>query len=140
MLEIENRTNLDIQVDFLQEIAREMSSKKIELLLVQKDFIQDLNKTYRNQDKPTDVLSFPLQDLGGETLLGSIVICVEIAQEEAQKHQHTLQEEIALLLIHGILHLLGFDHEIDNGEHREMEQKWMHHFKLPKSLIIRNQY
>lgn len=139
MLEIDNQTSIDIKTDFLQDIAKEMSFKDIELLLVQKDFIQELNKTYRNQDKPTDVLSFPLQDMGADTLLGSIVICIEIAQQQAQTYHHTLQEEIALLLIHGILHLLGFDHEKDNGEHREIEQKWIHHFNLPKSLIIRNQ-
>ncbi|RDU74050.1 rRNA maturation RNase YbeY [Helicobacter anseris] len=139
MLEIDNQTSIDIKTDFLQDIAKEMSFKDIELLIVQKDFIQELNKTYRNQDKPTDVLSFPLQDMGADTLLGSIVICIEIAQQQAQTYHHTLQEEIALLLIHGILHLLGFDHEKDNGEHREVEQKWIHHFKLPESLIVRNQ-
>lgn len=81
------------------------------------DSIQKLNKTYRGIDKPTNVLSFPMQD-GKFTdispeLLGDIVISCETAQKEAESDQINLSERISQLLVHGILHLTGFDHESD---------------------------
>lgn len=70
--------------------------------------------------------------------LGSIVISVDYAQEKANEFNHTLEEEITLLFIHGLLHLLGFDHEVDKGEHRTKEEELINTFNLPNSLIVRN--
>ena len=88
--------------------------------------IRELNRTYRDKDKPTDVLSFPLYEAGdagdGETerLLGDIVISVDTALRQAAEYDATLDREVQRLLIHGILHLLGHDHE-EPGERALME-------------------
>jgi len=71
-------------------------------------------------------------------LLGSIVISTDFVQEKAKEFKHSFNEEFTLLFIHGLLHLLGFDHEIDNGEHRLKEEELIEKFKLPSSLIVRN--
>ncbi|WP_232086842.1 rRNA maturation RNase YbeY [Helicobacter winghamensis] len=113
-----------------------LQDKQCELLFVENAKIQALNLEFRGIDKPTDVLSFPLEF---SLLLGSIVISVEFASKIAQELGHSLNDEIALLFIHGVLHLLGFDHEVDNGEHRERERKIVEKFGLPKSLIVRTQ-
>lgn len=89
--------------------------------------IRQLNNTYRGIDKPTNVLSFPMQegDFGNVTpgLLGDVVISAETAQSEADQARITLSERMSQLLIHGILHLLGFDHETDETNARQMEDK-----------------
>ncbi|MGI5822643.1 MAG: rRNA maturation RNase YbeY [Dethiobacteria bacterium] len=88
---------------------------EVSVVLVDNDYIQELNFTYRDSDCPTDVLSFNLQDdataLEEEEILGDVIISVEKAEEQARAYGHTLQREIAFLAIHGILHLLGYDHD-----------------------------
>ena len=100
--------------------------------------IQAINKEFRNIDKPTDVLSFPYEKMPFAPL-GSIVISYEYVQNIAQKLQHSEQEEFTLLFIHGLLHILGFDHEVDNGEMREKESAIITNYNLPKSLIVRTE-
>ena len=114
--------------------------KKVELsiLLTSDENIQELNRRWRAKDKPTDVLSFPLQD--AESLnaiqrqakknpkipaweLGDIVISLDTAKRQAKEHGVTLAEELDLLLVHGVLHLLGFDHELGAKEDRLM-RRW----------------
>ncbi len=86
------------------------------------------------------MLSFPLESFGiDEIPLGSVIISIDKAQELSQKLCHSLESEIALLFIHGCLHLMGYDHECDNGEHRDEEEKIIQIFRLPQSLIVRNQ-
>ncbi len=138
MIEIENRTNTSIDTTIIEKIADFLTDKDIELILTTNDEIQALNKTYRGVDKPTDVLSFPLNE-APHAPLGSIVISVEKAQEEAKEHDHSVEEEVALLFLHGLLHLLGYDHETDSGEMRAKEKEIIEHFNLPQSLIIRNE-
>ena len=82
-----------------------------------------LNRQYRNKDKPTDVLSFPLADELCPNLLGDVVISIDTAQRQAQRRKHALQEEILTLLIHGILHLVGYDHEVSRSEAIRMHKK-----------------
>ena len=89
--------------------------------------IQHLNKTYRGIDKPTNVLAFPMQE-GQFTditpgLLGDVVISCETAQKEADEANITLLERMSQLLIHGILHLMGFDHETSQADAIKMETK-----------------
>ena len=80
--------------------------------------IHDLNRQFRNVDKPTDVLSFP----AGEKLnLGDIAISVETAAAQAKENGLTFDAEIAQLILHGLLHLSGYDHENDNGEMNRLE-------------------
>ena len=85
--------------------------------------IHDLNRQYRKKDKPTDVLSFPLADKLYPTLLGDVVISLDTATRQAQRRGHSLREELQTLLIHGILHLLGYDHEVSRSEAARMRHK-----------------
>ncbi len=85
--------------------------------------IRALNLQYRKKDKPTDVLSFPLADELYPHLLGDVIISIETAARQAQRHGHSLCEEIHTLLIHGILHLLGYDHEVSRSEAIRMHRK-----------------
>ena len=71
--------------------------------------------------------------------LGSIVISADFVKDRANEFGHTYSDELSLLFIHGMLHLLGFDHETDSGEMREMEAEIINKFYLPKSLIIRTE-
>lgn len=85
--------------------------------------IHALNRQYRGKDKPTDVLSFPLADEIQPFLLGDVVISIETAARQAQRRRHSLPEEVQTLLIHGILHLLGYDHEVSRSEAIRMHRK-----------------
>jgi len=80
--------------------------------------IQKLNKHFRQIDKPTDVLSFPAEE---EANLGDIAISVETAAAQAKENGLTFDTEIAQLILHGLLHLSGYDHETDNGEMNRLE-------------------
>lgn len=82
--------------------------------------IRKLNQQFRNIDKATDVLSFPAGD-EDETNLGDIAISVETAAAQAKENGLTLENEIAQLILHGLLHLSGYDHETDNGEMNRLE-------------------
>jgi probable rRNA maturation factor len=137
MIDFINKTDYNFDIKKLEEIYNYLTNKDIELILTTDEEIQELNKTYRKLDKPTDVLSFPLEDMPGMPL-GSIVISLDTAKRNANELNHSIEEEIKLLFIHGLLHLLGYDHETDNGEMREKEKEIIEKFNLPKSLIIRN--
>lgn len=142
MLEISNETNIDFKSDLLEKIALFLSKKDIELIITDNEGIRHLNSTFRSKDEPTDVLSFPFDNMGiigGNLPLGSVVISIEMAKNISNKLDHSLESEIALLLIHGCLHLLGYDHENDNGEHRAKEEELINLFGLPQSLIMRNE-
>ena len=136
MLLIDNDKNIPLHVSTLEAICDALSSKEVELLLVDAVSMQALNHEHRGIDKSTDVLSFPIEDFP-HAPLGSIVINYELAQEKADEFGHSREDEITLLFIHGLLHLLGYDHEVDKGEMREKEEALIMHYKLPKSLIVR---
>ena len=98
---------------------------EISVLLVDNETIRSLNRDYRNKDAATDVLSFPMEEamdgepepavIGGPTerLLGDLVISVEMAVAQAAEYGHSVERELAFLSVHGLLHLLGYDHEPD---------------------------
>ena len=138
MIELDNRTSLQIEESLLNTIANTLTDKEIELIITTNDEIQEINAAHRGIDKPTDVLSFPYEDMP-MTPLGSIVISQEFVESKAKELGHTQQDESALLFIHGLLHLLGFDHEVDSGEMREEEKRVIEEFNLPKSLIVRTE-
>ena len=138
MIELDNRTSLEVNETFLNSIAKLFTNKEIELIITSDDEIRELNREYRSIDKDTDVLSFPYEDMPMSPL-GSIVISSDHIQSKAKEFGHKNADELALLFIHGLLHLVGFDHEVDNGEMREEEAKLIEKFSLPKSLIIRTQ-
>ncbi len=139
MILLENQTNFEIDLTLLEEIVNYLKIRKdIELIITDNKTICEYNREYRGIDKATDVLSFPLEDIEFMPL-GSIVISIEKAQEFAKKLQHTVDDELALLFTHGLLHLIGYDHEVDSGEMRELECSIIENFNLPKSLIVRTQ-
>ena len=138
MIEIINKTNLKVDTVLLNKIASLYTKKDIELIITNNEDIKNINFQFRNINKPTDVLSFPFQK-AKNTPLGSIVISVDFIIKNSQKLNHSQNDEFTLLFIHGLLHLLGYDHEVDNGEMRKEEEKIIKKFNLPKSLIIRNE-
>ncbi|MQL50521.1 rRNA maturation RNase YbeY [Photorhabdus khanii] len=98
------------------------SESEVTIRIVDKAESQDLNLTYRGKDKPTNVLSFPFEappevDL---PLLGDLIICRQVVEKEAEEQQKTVEEHWAHMVVHGCLHLLGYDH-IEDDEAEEME-------------------
>ena len=142
MIDLDNQTTLRFELAPLEEIASTLSSKEVELIITDDKTMQALNSEYRGKETSTDVLSFPMdtpfteQSIFGMPL-GSIVISETYVKEKAKVLGHTVQDELSLLFIHGMLHLLGFDHETDNGKMRQREEAIINQFDLPKSLIIR---
>ncbi len=103
-----------------------LDNVEFNVIFVDSDTIHNINKTYRNVDRVTDVISFALED--NETikldhrLLGDIYICIERAKEQAQEYGHSFKRELSFLTIHGLLHLLGYDH-MEPEEEKVMFQK-----------------
>ncbi len=95
--------------------------------MVTDNYIRELNRKYRGVEEATDVLAFPMQE--GEfsglhpQLLGDVVISVERAEEQAEEFKHRLEEELSLLTIHGILHLLGYDDSTVRGRKRMRDKE-----------------
>ena len=142
IIDLENQTSLAVDIDGLEKIAQSLTTKEIELIITDNETIQELNQEYRDKDKPTDVLSFPMdapfteQSIFGMPL-GSIIISADFVKQKADEFRHGIQDELSLLFIHGLLHLLGFDHEMDDGEMRAREKEIIEAFDLPSSLIVR---
>ncbi|HET9195318.1 MAG TPA: rRNA maturation RNase YbeY [Vicinamibacterales bacterium] len=96
--------------------------------------VRELNRRYRDKNLPTDVLSFPADEPGQ---LGDIVIALDVARRQARAAGHSLATEFRVLALHGLLHLLGYDHERDNGEMRRLEQRLRRAGGLREGLIER---
>ena len=144
MIDLDNQTTLAINIDALEKIADTLSTKEVELVIVDDETMLALNSEHRGKESTTDVLSFPMeapfteQSIFGMPL-GSIIIAESFVREEAKTLGHSEQDELSLLFIHGMLHLLGFDHEVDDGEMRAREKELIEVFGLPKSLILRTE-
>ncbi|OGF66025.1 MAG: rRNA maturation RNase YbeY [Candidatus Fischerbacteria bacterium RBG_13_37_8] len=101
-----------------------LQNKEASIILVEERKMKALNKRYRGIDESTDVLAFPVDmDYHDKRFLGDIFICCEIAGRQAKSYCHCLDEEINILVLHGILHLLGYDHLTDRGEMARIENK-----------------
>ena len=111
---------------------------EVNVRIASNDEMRRLNREFRGKDKPTDVLSFPAYQNGKATLAGDIAISADIARANAGELGHSFEEEMKILLLHGLLHLAGHDHESDNGEMRELEQSLRAKLKLPSGLIERS--
>lgn len=113
------------------ELEKFEGSAEVSVRFVNNEQIRELNSQYRNIDKETDVLSFPLGENGvydvnmdtGAKMLGDIVISMEKAFEQAELYNHPLQREIGFLTVHSMLHLLGYDHENGGLEAVHMREK-----------------
>jgi len=117
-----------ILTDSLRELEMP-DDAEVSVLFVDDDAIMNLNREYRGKDAPTDVLSFAQQegeeliDAYGAPVLGDIVISLERAVEQAESFQHSLERELAFLLVHGLLHLVGYDHDEEfRGEMRDRQE------------------
>ena len=97
--------------------------------------LRRLNREFRNQDYATDVLSFPFPDSGA--FIGDIAISLAKANQQAAEHGHSVAHEVQILMLHGLLHLLGMDHEADGGQMARTERKWRETLGLPTGLIER---
>jgi len=139
IIDLDNQTALHIDLDALEKIAQSLTDREIELIVTDNDTIASLNQEYRSKDTPTDVLSFPMENAVANMPLGSIIISADFVQEKANELGHGEQDEFSLLFIHGLLHLLGYDHETDNGEMRKKEKELIEKFALPSSLIVRTE-
>jgi len=119
----------------LREIVRalldgeQIKDAEISLAFVDNPTIHRLNQRYLQHDEPTDVLSFPLSDPNAAKLSGELVIGVEVALEQAQQRGHDVQVELALYVIHGFLHLCGYD-DNDDDDRRAMRQRERHYLSL----------
>ena len=141
-IEIINNTNeeikeLDILNDLLEFALKKEKQEHVifNIIIVDNEYIHNLNKEYRNVDRPTDVISFALEDNGSmETaygrILGDIYISIDKAREQAKEYGHSLKRELAFLSIHGLLHLLGYNHM------EEEEEKVM----FERQELILNEY
>src|ERR1043166_3385810 len=99
----------------------------VDILVASNKRLRDLNRRFRRKDKATDVLSFP-RPSGGD-----IAISAQIALESAQRYGHSLASELKILVLHGMLHLAGYDHESDNGRMARVEARLRARLKLPAS-------
>ena len=137
-IEIINETKeeikeLEVLPDLLEFAANKQQVKDVvfNIIIVDNEYIHQLNKTYRGVDRPTDVISFALEDNGAcETefgrILGDIYISIDQARIQAKEYVLSLKRELAFLSIHGFLHLLGYDHMTEEEE-KEMfgRQEWI---------------
>jgi len=138
MIDLDNRTDSEVDIALLEKIAARLSEKDVELVLTDDLEMAELNEHSRGIAKSTDVLSFPMMEMPGAPL-GSIVISEGFVKQGAERFGHTPENERALLFIHGMLHILGYDHETDNGEMRQREHEELKALGLPESLIVRTE-
>ena len=138
MILFENESDVEVSTTLLDRICLVNCDGDVELTIVDDEVMRSINLEQRGIDKSTDVLSFPLESFPNAPL-GSIVINVDLAGSVADELDHSLDDEVALLFIHGLLHILGYDHEKDDGQMRELESKIIKEFDLPESLIVRSE-
>ncbi|MDP9360856.1 MAG: rRNA maturation RNase YbeY [Acidobacteriota bacterium] len=113
-----------LALDHLGRIASEISD--VSIAIVEDEAMRNLNRKFRKKNRTTDVLTFPADDTYADPHakgrpLGDIVISVDQARRKAAEQKHSLATEIRYLILHGILHALGYDHETDKGEMNELE-------------------
>ena len=128
MIEINNLTSYAIDKKFLRKISEKifkkehiksrLEKKDLSVALVGQKRIKELNKRYRKKDRPTDVLAFKDNEN-----LGEIIICLAEVRKNAKKFSSSFKKELARVLIHGVLHLLGYDHEKGGKEEKKMRKK-----------------
>jgi probable rRNA maturation factor len=137
MMEINNLTNFAVDKKIFSTVAKNVlkgenrGTETLSLAFVDKEEIKKLNKKFRKKNKPTDVLSFNLKnpllhkaaDGQRKNILGEIIICPEVVEENAQKYKVPEKSEMLKVFVHGILHLCGYDHDMSEKEAEIMETK-----------------
>ncbi|SCS24295.1 rRNA maturation RNase YbeY [Staphylococcus caeli] len=116
-------TQIDKLLTFAKEQEEINEEAELSVTFVDKNEIQEINKMYRDKDKVTDVISFALEEdepeisgLDMPRVLGDIIICTDVAQEQAETYGHSFERELGFLALHGFLHLLGYDHMNEHDE------------------------
>lgn len=123
--------------EFASDLTRRVAGGRTFVCKIANDReLRRLNAQFLGSNYPTDVLSFPSRQVSGD--LGDIAISIERAEAQAVEFGHTRLEEIRILMLHGLLHLTGMDHETDHGAMARTEQRWRGEFDLPKTLIARS--
>lgn len=114
--------------------ALEVGAGDVVVRFVGEPEMETLNRTWRGKAKPTDVLSFPsgVVDPDGRRHIGDIALCLAVARRQAVRRRHDAARESALLALHGLLHLLGYDHETDDGEMESLERRLRRQFLPPR--------
>jgi probable rRNA maturation factor len=120
--------------NWLEAVAPPRARGEVAVAIVADRRVRDLNRRYRGKDAATDVLSFPADEPGE---LGDVVIALGVARRQASQAGHSLATEFRVLALHGLLHLLGYDHERDAGQMRRLEQRLRHAGGLREGLIER---
>ena len=119
---------------WLQRVAPARARGAVTVAIVPDARVHALNRRFRRKDKPTDVLSFPAGERG---YLGDVVIAAGVAARQAREAGHSLQTELRVLALHGFLHLLGYDHETDDGRMARVERRLRAEGGLREGLIER---
>ena len=123
---------------FLARARRAVGLKgMVNVLLTSSAEMKSLNRRFRGKDKPTDVLSFPAEPGAQKQFAGEIAISAEIASQNARALGHSPAEEVEILVLHGVLHLRGYDHECDNRQMARREKQLRAKLHLPIGLIER---
>ncbi len=126
---------------WLTRTAPASARGEVTIAVVSDRRMRSLNRVFRGKDTVTDVLSFPVgavvDDGPGADLLGDVVIAAGVAGRQAREHGHALSTELKVLALHGLLHLLGFDHEADDGRMARAEARLRRKGGLPAGLIAR---
>lgn len=124
---------------FARKLEREVAKgRPFDCLITGDAELRRLNLEFRRKDYPTDVLSFPSGDGGhGRPSLGDLAISVARARAQAREFGHSTEDEVRILMLHGLLHLLGMDHETDRGQMARAEKRWRREMGLPNGLIER---
>ncbi len=139
------RVPADVRQRAVERFAQKLQDavckgSRFECLITGDAELRRLNLKFRAKDKPTDVLSFPgATGIPACRSLGSIAISLPRARAQARAFGHSTEDEIRILMLHGILHLKGLDHETDAGRMARAERRWRAQFNLPTSLIERAQ-
>ena len=119
---------------WLASVAPSRARGTVTVAIVSDARVRALNRQYRRKDKATDVLSFPSGERG---YLGDVVIAAGVAARQAREAGHTLATELRVLALHGLLHLLGYDHERDDGRMARLERRLRRRGGLEEGLIER---
>lgn len=133
------RADWDAVRRFLRRLSAELGIPGFTVCLLSDQAIRRFNKQFRGVNRATDVLSFPADEPrnGRPGYLGDILISAETARANRRRSGLRLEEEIQVLALHGVLHLLGHDHEQDHGEMARLERRWSRRLGLPQSLTGR---
>ena len=129
---------------FASTLQKELvKNRSFDILITGDAELRRLNRDFRGNDYPTDVLSFPAalqsepRPSGSGAFLGDIAISLARARVQAREFGHAIEQEVQILMLHGVLHLMGHDHETDSGAMARAEKRWRAKLGLPNGLIER---